>query len=633
MPVLVIARKTVGKSIGRTLKSALGIDPIFVSKPEKEITEPTHQWLTRVFGELADLIEKVCEDRGSYLRNSLAVVEVGDGQYTDPSGINPISAASDAWISVVGMLSLSFPEIHWCFYSNHLGGSSAFAQAHLIRPLHQREDLYRILELHRTRFSPLFDPTGLRALIRSGLFEEREGGEYSVRVVPVRTSLAAVMDDEEEYAYLNAYTAYKFGYRVHMLTSYSLMNSVLTKIPVDLQDGQSLDEHLSLVFEDVYLEYPDYDPLKPIALSDITKRDQRFERLTEIPQRIFMTVGHQQRSTNRKIETDNLAYIHGLRRSGQYQRTVHKPAAGIFDIWTRSGMRKRLAMNDGRALDFQWLKRSDKQLAAMNTHSVPGRLLLIAQRLLKRATCVLQSCNSVPDAILGATLALEAQEYLSSRTPTTSIESIALKHQLEVTAECMFYGIEYNMDVRSRFIELKREISSVGVWFSKAARKYSQLNAEIRIASKLLQIYRDHGQFDEEQSVLVQIRKLHRQLWYRSNRRWAWMFYPVRCYVEFLLGSLPTFTIGILFWITAFTIMYGFVYLHGATGSFDQQLLHGLSDAVTAFLGMQPPHDINTLIEAPGGKALLCLTIVAILASFIHLGIFVSHVYAMVTRR
>lgn len=630
MPVLIITDKTVGISISRTVKSVLGDDPVYIVKPNT--AKPSQQWVTNVFVELVASIEKVCEQNAF---NTLAIVELGDDSIIKPSELNPLSTTCDPWASVVGLLILSFPEIHWCFYTYCFAGSSRLVEAHLIRSLRQKEDLTRILELYKKRFSTLFDATGLRALIRSGLLEEGVDGT-STRYAPVRNSLAAVIDDEEEYAYLNAYTAYKFGFRVQVLTSFSLMNSMLRKKPTDLQKDSYVDEHLSLVFEDIYLEYPDYDPTRPLALSQLRKRDECFSLLREIPQRIFMTVGHHRYSPNHHLELDNLTYIRSLRSAGQYQRTVHKPAAGIFDIWTRSGMKSRLARNDGHDIGFEWLKQSRSAVGSTNSHSAPGRLLLVAHRLLNRARNVLATCNSVPDAIYGATLALEAQEYLSSRTPTTSIETIALKHQLEVTAECMFYGVEYNMDVRNRLTELRKEITSVGVWFSTATRKYSQLNAEIRITSKLLQIYRERDQFDEEQTVLVQIRKLQRHLWYRQHRLWAWLFYPMRCYVEFLLRSLPRFALALMLWIITLTFVYGLLYpLHGQSPALNEEpLLHGLSDAVTTFLGMQPPHDVSTLIhQSYGGRGLLGVTIVAIVASFVHLGIFISHVYAMITRR
>src|SRR5205085_6309754 len=143
--------------------------------------------------------------------------------------------------------------------------------------------------------------------------------------------------------------------------------------------------------------------------------------------------------------------------------------------------------------------------------------LVIASRLIQRADHVLQSASSLPQAIHGALLALEAQEYLGHRTPTTSLEALALKHQLEVLAECMFYGVEYNMDVMSRFQEIQKEVDSIGWWFQPGSRKLSKLNAEIRIVSEMLKMFRDHSQFDEEQKSLKRIRTLHRHLWFRRN--------------------------------------------------------------------------------------------------------------------
>ena len=73
-----------------------------------------------------------------------------------------------------------------------------------------------------------------------------------------------------------------------------------------------------------------------------------------------------------------------------------------------------------------------------------------------------------------------------------------------------------------------------------------------------------------------------------------------------------------------------------------KSIVHGISDAVTTFLGMQPPHDFDTLvsqhpliifgIHLPGEIAVVVTTI-GILASFIHLGIFISHLYSVVARK
>ncbi len=114
-----------------------------------------------------------------------------------------------------------------------------------------------------------------------------------------------------------------------------------------------------------------------------------------------------------------------------------------------------------------------------------------------------------------------------------SLEAVALKHQLEVLAECMFYGIEYNMDVRSRFQEIESEVNAIGEWFQPQTHRLSELNAEIRIVSELLSMFHQHCQFDEEQESLKRIRNRYRRLWFSRHPHWAWAVYPARWYVEY----------------------------------------------------------------------------------------------------
>ncbi len=56
-----------------------------------------------------------------------------------------------------------------------------------------------------------------------------------------------------------------------------------------------------------------------------------------------------------------------------------------------------------------------------------------------------------------ATFATDALELTGHRTPTTALEALSTKHQLELTAECHFSGIEYNVDVKSRLAEIRKK--------------------------------------------------------------------------------------------------------------------------------------------------------------------------------
>jgi hypothetical protein len=269
------------------------------------------------------------------------------------------------------------------------------------------------------------------------------------------------------------------------------------------------------------------------------------------------------------------------------------------------------------------------------THSAPGRLLLVAERLVQRAERIRRVAQTVPEAIHAALLSLEAQEYLGHRTPTTSLEALAVKHQCEALAECMFYGVEYNIEVQSRLEEIDRDVRSIVTWFGPMTRSFSMLSAEIGIVSDITLTFRGHNQFDEEQMCLARARALHRRLWFVRNRRWAWIVYPVRAYVESLVGSLSRFLTAIVAWILLLSLLYArYCPLPARPSGAKPEIspvLQAFADAVVSFFGTQPPHDI--LVLASQGAGALTVALVAIVAGFVHLGIFVSYLYSSLARR
>ncbi len=124
---------------------------------------------------------------------------------------------------------------------------------------------------------------------------------------------------------------------------------------------------------------------------------------------------------------------------------------------------------------YQWPPDKNLLLSPKDiSHSAPGRLLLIAEKLLDRSQKLLKGVQSVTDAIQAARLELEAKEILIGRTPTITLEALALQHQAEVEAECMFYGVEYDLNVDSRIKDIQKEIKSICEWFHPSAKKRSQ---------------------------------------------------------------------------------------------------------------------------------------------------------------
>jgi hypothetical protein len=313
-----------------------------------------------------------------------------------------------------------------------------------------------------------------------------------------------------------------------------------------------------------------------------------------------------------------------------YTKMLYKPLSGIFDLWDKAGLRHRLGKGkyQGKAEGYEWPP--EQFVTESRGHSAHGRLLLIAERLITRAERILSSAQSVPEAICGSTLALEAQEYLGNRTPTTALEALALKHRLEVLAECMFYGVEYKLQVKSRFVDIEQELDSISEWFHPRKKYVSKLNAEISILREMVLEFRNRNQFDEEQECLAKIRKVNRHLWLERNKWWGWVFYPARWYFDMLLSSLTKFVLMLVLWLIIFTVMYGFVF--SSEGDTASRILHGSYDAINSFIGLSLTRGIPDKLGIASYLS-VCVESIAVILGFTHLGIFISHLYSIIARR
>lgn len=586
------------------------------------VTTNIQEWVSCAYVQIADWIEfHAQQNGGDRPRETMVIIDLYDEEIESLSDLNAVSTNEGNWAAVVAVLILMFPEVHWVFNSPHQADPSPlFRKVHL---LGASNTLSSLIALHEEKLISLFDPTGLRNNIRKRIKAKLGTDNNPIApYIPIRSSIAAALDEEEAYAYFNGYTAYRLGYLTHAICSYRMMKDIFS------MPAECLPE---LVFEDVYLSFSDRPHYA--HLSDLVERQDHIPGIANARMRIFVTTGHS-RQSDQKIQINNRDYLsdwlNGAEKGERYTKTLYKPLSGIFNLWAKSGIRRLLSGSKGLAEGYEWPP-TDEGGEPVGTHSSPGRLLEVADRLIQRARRTLQNAQSVPEAVYGAVLALDAQEYLGHRTPTTSLEALALKHSAEVTAECKFYGVEYNKDVSTRLLEIKHEIRSIGKWFRRRSRRTSGLNAEVGIVSKLVMKFREYNQFDEEQQCLVRMRSLHRQLWLKKNRFWAWPFYSLRWYVEFLLGSMLVFALAIVFWIGFFSVLFA-LFCNCHAGQPETSLvLHGMGHAVTTFFGLQPAHSPIEIEQL--GSGVFALTLFAILAGFTHLGIFVSHLYSLIARR
>jgi hypothetical protein len=259
-----------------------------------------------------------------------------------------------------------------------------------------------------------------------------------------------------------------------------------------------------------------------------------------------------------------------------------------------------------------------------HSHSAPGILLYIASFLMERAEGLLEGTISVPVAVRGAVLATDALELLGGRTPTAAIQALSLKHQFEVIAECSCFGVEYHLHLDVRRKEIQRDLGVIAKWFHHTRRAAATVNAELSILSELVLIFRHHAQFDEEQACLNWVRSLHATLWLRQSSLRV-LLWPVIRYIGYILSSFSRFVTVLALWILLLSVLFS---LHHGN------VVYGIEDAITSFFSIGSPiNHSGHMTKSLGIGPYVGIVCLAILAGFLHLGIFVSHLYAMVARK
>jgi len=523
----------------------------------------------------------------SILRNSFAILDLGIYEFD----FNLLSTNAELQNVVASMLVLTFPEIHWMILAQK-ENNGKFEKNKFYYP----SKIKKIFEGIFSQTSPLFDPEGFRNKIRENI-KNLKGEMENLKL---RDKKSAAIDEEEEYAYLHSYILYKMGYQVYTITTEKEMNSL------------SARKDIEIVFEDIFLNFPDRNNG---GLSDLEERDKNFSFLQHVKERIFVTVGHK----FTEAYENNKSYIKELKISGKKVKKIFKPSSGVYNLLEQAGLLKRY-----------WKKRKEEwknskpliKKKYSGGHSAPGRMLVIAEKLIKRAENLLYEAKSVEDCIHGALLCTDAIEYLGYKTPTTTIEAISLKHQLEVKAECMFYGISYNIDMKNRFKEMEGEIETVSRWFHSSIRKKSALNAQMGILSEFVEILRDYGQYDEEIECINYFNKLRRKMIFYHEKLYLLPFMPIVAYVQSLVDSLPKF----LFSIASIPLLGGIIkYFIDNKGYFLEHILQ----AYTCFFSLQPVESQ----ELGGFFGIHIITLLLIVAGFIHLGIFISHLYSVLVRK
>jgi len=550
----------------------------------------------------------------------------GYGLNTSTDTLNPTNSAG-GWGTVLGMLILAFPEIQWVFCGGQVPPTK-LKSAHDGSP----EGISLALKLKDIGYLPMFDGSGLRDGVR-------QAASKVARYLPTRSMTAISMDEESDYALLHAYCAFRNGFRSIAVTTRGLAIEVLQESARTTSKDKSanrvgFDRDLVLVFEDIFLSFPDGD-----KLSNLKGRVATLPRLNDIQHRILVT-SDQRTQDDYGRWSDNQQFIRERRLRGQRIRKLHKPHAGMFDVWEQARLDRALrwSSEDGgihtRGVADHYVWPPEDFHEQNQGHSAPGLLLVISNYLIARAESLIEAgSNSFPDEILGAVLTGEALELLGGKTPTSSAKALQMKHFFEVQAECHFSGVEYHIPMRSRIKEVKRDASAISRWFHRSEQKRAFLNIQMNVINGLVRVLRENNQFDEEQICMNHVRGLHNDLWMRQ-KPWRWVYWPILRYMEVLLSSLGAFFIALVFWVGGLTALFTFWEPEAETAKSQEIMgivtnpgvdLNSFGQAFSTFFGteaMASPH-----------PAWVILTVCAVVVGLAHLGVFISHVYSIVSRK
>ncbi|MCI0560962.1 MAG: hypothetical protein MN733_20950, partial [Nitrososphaera sp.] len=442
-----------------------------------------------------------------------------------------------------GELVLRYPEVYWIFVVVNEQQTPEMPDTdrscHFV-DLTKLTSLPSLLLRHAQGFRTWFDPTGFRRWIREGdkNHEQRRISSYGIAI-----------DEEVSFALLNGYVLYRNDHATFVVSSLSEMNCVMddTKGSLGRQKNPNAKVY---VMEDVELNFGDAtlqeleegNLIKTNAdnYSDMLKKRKEKYRVLGTPHRLFVTA----------------ASIRGS--GGPEYRTVAKPYGGMFD--PKLDRIRVAAVRKKRGRHYH------SQRNRVQRHSAPFRAQQIADALLIRARRLEREAPTARRAIHVALLASEARRLLGNRTLALSLEALAIQHRMEVTAECTFIGTASQLEVKARFRELKRDITTI-----VGTKKYSSHqinNALVEIADDLRQIYRQYDQFAEEDEALRKLRTYEWKLKYLSfgsapgllSRLWAGVKLIIagipELYFNFVMGGFSQLALCIVLLVIIFAEIY-----------------------------------------------------------------------------
>ncbi len=258
---------------------------------------------------LSEAIEKEIESDHFVYDRFIGILDCSKEARTCADDIPPFT-------SIHGRIILAFPEILWIpLYKDDLSEKNVSSAG-----LKKIDDA---VSLCKGDFSPLFDWDGLRSLLME---RAHRGAEAPAPYLYTRTDIGFAIDEEANFSFINAYTAYRFGYRAFPISSKAGMGQLLgneDKNQIPHASSRAADPNIHIVtFEDVCLEFPDADKGNIERKLDFgDKRLDAYKMLNQADLNVVTTAaGEDEKVANDKTQTLEKYFRHQNRRQVSRKR-------------------------------------------------------------------------------------------------------------------------------------------------------------------------------------------------------------------------------------------------------------------------------------------------------------------------
>jgi len=394
---------------------------------------------------------------------------------------------------------------------------------HFVSPLDRGNGLSSTLARFARGMRCWFDPTGLRTLVKNRFLDSVFGSKNDVKDNPEREKLqklrevllsrlgyvAIAIDEEREFAMLSAYTAYKYGRRAWVVTTFAEFD----ESPLWVAANEKEDTTDVVVLRDIDLRFPDIpDGDKSLARKVATPKLKEEECAPRAQlQSIISPIWSECFDGENRVGTKWLA-----RAISSHPNTIEKFGSQWREQQPRLGESGRNESDRkyygfvkpiaslyqlGVVLEKQDVlgQQGDKQGTVLSRlkgvgdeskggHGAPYLNLAMAESLLQQT----RRCNDGPtENLVGALLAGEAYELLLGMSKTTALEALLLLHKKEVATEVEFPGVSHDIRIDKRRDDIERTLRSLYASDQPKEMKtdvknmfLSQFWAELRLAYK-----------------------------------------------------------------------------------------------------------------------------------------------------